>query len=232
MAASQDIMQLKVRLLGISPMIWRRVLVPVSISLRELHGVLQVAMGREGVHLFAFDVYGVRYGSFELSMGSPRVALTQFGFRKNDKLSCTCDMGDGRVHEIRAEGRGTSDPKRSRPVCIGGSGACPPEECGGPHGCLERRDEAEGHDAWRDMGIMAEFLEDIVAAEAPDRQVSDFLSDDVEAAMERMAARKPFVEGKYSRGGVNERFRAGLPTICKGVFRRPSCPPPDVRGLD
>ena len=51
-------MQLKVRLLGISPMIWRRVLVPVSISLHELHGVLQVAMGWEGVHLFAFDIYG------------------------------------------------------------------------------------------------------------------------------------------------------------------------------
>ena len=56
---------------------------------------------------------------------------------------------------------------------------------------------------------MTDFLEDIVAAEAPGRQVSDFLSDDVEAAMERMAARKPFAEGKFSRGAVNERFRAG-----------------------
>ncbi len=59
------------------------------------------------------------------------------------------------------------------------------------------------------MGIMTDFLEDIVSAEAPERQVSDFLSDDVEAAMERMVARKPFVEGKFSRGAVNERLRAG-----------------------
>ena len=42
-----DIIQLKVRLLRISPMIWRRGLVPSSITLRELHGVLQVAMGWE-----------------------------------------------------------------------------------------------------------------------------------------------------------------------------------------
>ena len=202
-------MQLKVRLLGISPMIWRRVLVPVSISLQELHGVLQVAMGWESIHLFAFDIYGVQYGSFDLSMGNPRAPLTQFEFRKNDKLSYTYDMGDGWVHEIRAEGYSTTDPKRSCPVCIDGSGACPPEECGGPHGYLERRDEADGHDAWRDMGIMTDFLEDIVAAEAPDRQVSDFLSDDVEAAMERIVARKPFVEGKFLRGAVNERLRAG-----------------------
>ena len=48
------ILQLKVRLLGISPMIWRRVLVPESVSLRELHGVVQLAMGWEGIHLFEF----------------------------------------------------------------------------------------------------------------------------------------------------------------------------------
>ena len=59
------------------------------------------------------------------------------------------------------------------------------------------------------MDIMTGFLESVVAADAPDRQVSDFLSDDVEAAMERMVARKPFVEGKFSRGDVNKRFRAG-----------------------
>ncbi len=59
------------------------------------------------------------------------------------------------------------------------------------------------------MGIMADFLEDIVAADAPDRPASDFLSDDVEAAMERIAAREPFFEGKFSRDGVNKRSRAG-----------------------
>jgi Plasmid pRiA4b ORF-3-like protein len=32
---------------GISPMVWRRLLVPSTYTLRELHGVLQVAMGWE-----------------------------------------------------------------------------------------------------------------------------------------------------------------------------------------
>jgi hypothetical protein len=39
------ILQIKVWLTGISPMIWRRVLVPTTFTLRELHGVIQVAMG-------------------------------------------------------------------------------------------------------------------------------------------------------------------------------------------
>ena len=42
-------------------MVWRRVLVPESVSLRELHGVVQLAMGWEGIHLFEFAVRGVRY---------------------------------------------------------------------------------------------------------------------------------------------------------------------------
>ena len=33
-------------------MIWRRVLVPDSTSVHELHGIFQVTMGGEGVHLF------------------------------------------------------------------------------------------------------------------------------------------------------------------------------------
>jgi len=60
------ILQLKVWLVGISPMVWRRVLVSASCSLRELHGVFQVAMGWEGIHLYQFHLRAVRYGSLEL----------------------------------------------------------------------------------------------------------------------------------------------------------------------
>ena len=62
MASLQEctrIVQLKVRLSGISPMIWRRVLVPESGSPREVHGILQVSMGWMGFHLSYFDIYAV-----------------------------------------------------------------------------------------------------------------------------------------------------------------------------
>ncbi len=83
-------------------------------------------MGWESIHLCAFDIHAVPYGSFELSMASPKVALSEFSFRKNDKLSYTYDMGDSWVHEVRIE-ISVTDPKKSYPMCIGGSGACPPE---------------------------------------------------------------------------------------------------------
>ncbi|MCV0424164.1 MAG: plasmid pRiA4b ORF-3 family protein [Roseibium sp.] len=66
-------------------MIWRRVLVPSFTTLRELHGVLQVTMGWEGIHLFLFDTYSVRYGSFELRAANPDVSLQEFGFRENER---------------------------------------------------------------------------------------------------------------------------------------------------
>jgi len=51
MSELTKIIQLKIRLLGISPMIWRRVLIPSATTLRGLHGILQVAMGWESIHL-------------------------------------------------------------------------------------------------------------------------------------------------------------------------------------
>ena len=78
--------QLKVRLLGISPRIWRRVLVPESVSLCELHGVVQLAMGWEGIHLFEFAVRSVRYAGPDLSGTSTDVPLSDLRFRRNAKF--------------------------------------------------------------------------------------------------------------------------------------------------
>ncbi len=56
-----EIVQIKVWLLGISPMVWRRVLVPSTCTLREVHGIIQVAMGWEGIHLYQFCLRAARY---------------------------------------------------------------------------------------------------------------------------------------------------------------------------
>jgi chromosome partitioning protein len=60
------ILQFKIWLKGISPMIWRRVQTPASTTLRELHGIFQVAMGWEGVHLFLFNLRTANFGSWQL----------------------------------------------------------------------------------------------------------------------------------------------------------------------
>ena len=60
------ILQIKIWLVGISPMIWRRVLLPISWTLEVLHGVIQAAMGWKGLHLYEFRIRSARYGSPDL----------------------------------------------------------------------------------------------------------------------------------------------------------------------
>ncbi len=55
-------------------MAWRRVVVPAGYSLRELHGVIQVAMGWEGIHLYQFRRRVVSRG-FRLAV-SPKHSRT------------------------------------------------------------------------------------------------------------------------------------------------------------
>lgn len=133
--------------MGISPMIWRRVLVPMSTTLRELHGIFQVAMGWEGIHLYLFDVHAVNYGSFELFAENPDVPLQQFDFRKNDKVTYVYDMGDHWQHEVRIEGFHSPNIRKLYPTCISEAGACLPEDCGGTQGFLEHLEEAGSYDA-------------------------------------------------------------------------------------
>lgn len=209
MAAPSEIIQLKVRLLGISPMIWRRVLIPSTTALRELHGVLQLAMGWDGIHLFQFDIRAVQYGSFELFAESPDISLGEFGFRTGDRFSYIYDMGDHWEHEIRVEEFNHAQPRKTYPLCTGGSGVCPPEDCGGPHGYLERKDEAKGYDAWMDLDIMSGFAKELLETHNAGKKVSDFLTEEVEAVMERMTSREPFLEDSFSRRTVNQGFREG-----------------------
>lgn len=103
MCFDQQILRLKVRLIGVSPMIWRRVLVPVSASLHELHGILQVAMGWQSIHLYHFEIHAVRYGSFELHAANPDIPLSQLGLRRGSKFRYVYDMGDHWDHEMRVE---------------------------------------------------------------------------------------------------------------------------------
>ncbi|WP_425267454.1 IS1096 element passenger TnpR family protein [Cupriavidus lacunae] len=47
---------------GLSPPVWRRVLVPEHLTLGQLHNVLPIVMGWADEHLHAFSIRGRRYG--------------------------------------------------------------------------------------------------------------------------------------------------------------------------
>jgi hypothetical protein len=209
-------------------MVWRRVLVPASYTLEELHGLIQafrgsrgpadgpvsgcgatalgVTMGWEGIHLYQFRIRAVHYGSFDLCVSSPRVTLDHFRFRTGAKFTYDYDITDFWRHEIRVEDRLELDLGRSYPVCIDGAHACPPEECGGPEGYAARRDEAVGFDALDDLATLAELVEAVATGKEAARPGDPDSRWELEEVVDRIKARQPFLAGSFSRQAVNARL--------------------------
>ncbi|HME20482.1 MAG TPA: plasmid pRiA4b ORF-3 family protein [Acetobacteraceae bacterium] len=203
------IVQIKVWLLGVSPMVWRRLLVPSGCTLRELHGVFQVAMGWEGIHLYQFCLRAARYGSWELSASSPDVTLVALQFRKGARFFYEYDLNIPWRHEARIEDRLPSEARKAYPVCIGGSGACPPEDSGGPAAFMARRDDLLSLDALEDLETMAEIIGQVALDRRPEVLDDDETRWRLESAVEHSQARERARGRPFSRRAINTRLRDG-----------------------
>ena len=134
-----QIYQLKLEMLEVEPLIWRRLLVPGSITLAQLHEVIQTAMGWTNSHLHEFVVGEHSYSDPEFEIDEAkseyRYRLARLAPRVRNTIAYLYDFGDGWEHQIRVE-RIIEDDKRypGRPFCLGGARNCPPEDCGGPWG--------------------------------------------------------------------------------------------------
>ena len=139
---AQSIYQLKITLKDCRPPIWRRVQVPSSTTLGQLHWVIQFSMGWTNSHLHSFTIRGVEYG-----VPMPELGFDEMGLRDEQpvklskvipgekfKFSYLYDFGDSWDHEILVEKVLQADPDINYPICIKGKRACPPEDCGGVWG--------------------------------------------------------------------------------------------------
>lgn len=134
-----QIYQLKIELQEIEPTIWRRVLVPGSITLAQLHEVIQTAIGWTNSHLHQFIVGADSYSDPEFEIEGTRseyrYRLARLAPRVRNTIAYVYDFGDGWEHQIRVE-HIIEDDKRypGTPVCLEGKRSGPPEDCGGPWG--------------------------------------------------------------------------------------------------
>ncbi len=128
--------RIRVALRDASPPIWRRLDVPSTITLAELHTVLQLAMGWEDEHLHVFRHRGRDIGplfdshvfderSTELWAVAPMAGAT---------LTYLYDFGDDWVHDIEVERVYEAEVPCEVPACVDGRRAGPPEDCGGIFG--------------------------------------------------------------------------------------------------
>ena len=133
----QLIYQLKVSLIGIKPPIWRRIQVTGDTTLDVLHGILQIAMGWFGEHLYDFEVHGTSYGDpsvLDDIIDEKTVNLAQLISLEKEKFRYVYDFGDYWKHDILVEKILPVEDGTHYPACIDGNRACPPEDCGGHFG--------------------------------------------------------------------------------------------------
>lgn len=131
-------LQLRIELTDIEPAIWRRVVVPGTLTLGKLHQVIQAAMGWTDTHLHEFDIAGCRFGISDADWPSDVVSEKRV---RLDTALCgkktfyyIYDFGDHWAHRIKVEKARSVDLGLTYPLCLDGANACPPEDCGGVPG--------------------------------------------------------------------------------------------------
>lgn len=125
------------------PRVWREIAVPQTLTMAEVHEVLQTAFGWNRSHLYTFNVgLGVSSPEFlnERSAGDPkdlpanRVRLQDV---RRDTFAYEYDMGDGWRHRVTVVGR---ESNATIPCVMDGQGAVI-DDMGGP---IRRNDIVAG----------------------------------------------------------------------------------------
>ena len=135
----RSLYQIRIRLRGLRPPIWRVLQVASDTRLADFNIMLQVAMGWSNIHLHEFERDGLRYGIPDPDF--PDDTRRESDFRLDellreagDSLVYRYDFGDDWVHEVRLEKVLAFDERLSLPLCLRGKRACPLEDVGGPPG--------------------------------------------------------------------------------------------------
>lgn len=138
MTSNERIARLHIKLDHIEPVIWRRVEVPITTSLKGLHDVIQAVMLFKDYHLFEFNAGGKRYAvpDPEWDFGADTYAARNVRIgalvdRGITTFNYTYDFGDDWRHSITVEAVTDADPAVEYPRFLDGDWRAPPEDVGG-----------------------------------------------------------------------------------------------------
>jgi hypothetical protein len=136
---SPRIIEMYIELEPTEPRVWRRFLIQDSLSMYQLHEIIQVTMGWMHSHLFRFRSKGLVIAEpspdddwRNVEFKDARKTKVSSVFKSpGDSLIYEYDFGDSWEHKLRFERVVKEDEVMFEvPRCIGGENACPPEDCG------------------------------------------------------------------------------------------------------
>lgn len=140
-----EIARLRVALARMPRPVLRRIEVPLSIHLDDLHLVIQHGMGWENRHPYEFRAgSGVAYGpvdpkskvrSKRLNAADSTLAdICRHLSKSRLTFEYVYDFQDRWVHKVKLQGVGEPEPGRTYPHLLSATRRCPPEDSGGAWG--------------------------------------------------------------------------------------------------
>lgn len=153
--ADMVVFVVRVSLTGSEPEVWRRLRLPEETTLYVVHLLLQLVMNWENRHRHQFvgadrKSYGVAEEADGLKTGlldERLYLLSDLVKNPGDRFTYIYDFEDEWVHEVVLETPMEIGPDERTVWCLDGSGACPPEECGGVSGYHVLLDQLRNRDA-------------------------------------------------------------------------------------
>jgi len=134
-------------------------------------------------------------------------SLAALRLRKGARFLYEYDLNIPWHHEIRIGEWLTSAPDAAYPTCTGGSGDCPPEDCGGPAAFTDRRNDLLSSDALDDLAVMADVLDEVALNRRLDLLDDNETKWQMERTVARSEARLRWEGRPFSRRTVNARLR-------------------------
>jgi Plasmid pRiA4b ORF-3-like protein len=201
------IYQLRMVLRGISPLIWRRVLVCIDTTLAHLHAMLQILFTWSDEHLHSFHIHGREYGSS--GANASHVRLSDLRLHRGERFRYVYDFGAHWECDIRLEAILPLAPRRVYPVCIGGKRAAPPEDCWGAWAYMERLDQHRLYPPLDAMGVVANAISTLLEA-GPQTLVRAALGDldELREAVDCLETYQAFQPDHFDHGDINRQLLA------------------------
>lgn len=133
-----EICTLRIELCDSTPLIWRQVEIPTSVTFKVLHDIVQAAMGWHDQHLWEFQNGPTRISASRGADwgGEPRVSATKLQLRevlrpRRTTLTYLYDFGDSWEHRLVLTKIRQGEPGVGYPRYLAGENNAPPEDCGG-----------------------------------------------------------------------------------------------------
>lgn len=167
------------------PLIWRRIQVPGTFTLAQLHDIIQLSMGWSDSHVHQFLVGKISYEP-TIKTNAPRESK-RFDEHKYKLHSLEegmrfvftyiYDAGEGWEHEIHLEEVVPPTRQLKHPILLSGEMACPPETVGDIHHYLQlvsalESPDSKNHNSLYELSGRPDFDPTFFDLEAAKKRVS------------------------------------------------------------